>query len=285
MTTGRSAKDSRRRYATSDMKRTRRILGRAPLVQIEHEASCTAFDLIFLDLRLRGMDGMETLRELRKISGCENLPAVVLTAFADSDNTIEAMKLGAFDHLTKRIGREEVRAVLTRALARPRIQRSADPSAKVLEADDRLLGSSPEMREVHKLIGLAAPSDATVLVQGETGTGKEEVARALHRHGPRARRALVAVNCAAIPAELLESELFGHVRGAFTGAFNPRVGKFKEADRGTLFLDEIGDMTPAMQAKILRVLQDRVVTAVGASTAQPVDVGSLRRHIAISLQW
>ncbi len=146
--------------------------GTSALVQIEHEASCTAFDLIFLDLRLRGMDGMETLRELRKISGCENLPVVVLTAFADSDNTIEAMKLGAFDHLTKRIGREEVRAVLTRALARPRIQRSADPSAKVLEADDRLLGSSPEMREVHKLIGLAAPSDATVLVQGETGTGK-----------------------------------------------------------------------------------------------------------------
>jgi DNA-binding NtrC family response regulator len=242
------------------------------LLENDENENGGGLDLIFLDLRMRGMDGMETLRQLREIPGCEYLPVVVLTAFADSDNTIEAMKLGAFDHLTKPIGREQVRAVLARALSRPRTRRAVDPSAEPLAEDDRLLGSSAEMREVHKLIGLAAPSDATVLIQGETGTGKEEVARALHRHGPRSRRAFVAVNCAAIPAELLESELFGHVRGAFTGAVNPRVGKFNEAAGGTILLDEIGDMTLAMQAKILRVLQDRVVTAVGASVAQPVDV-------------
>ena len=139
-------------------------------------------------------------------------------------------------------------------------------------ARDQLIGSSPAMREVHKLVGLASPSDATVLVQGETGTGKEEVARALHRHSPRSSRPFVAVNCAAIPAELLESELFGHVKGAFTGAVNQRVGRFNEANKGTLFLDEIGDMTLPMQAKILRVLQDRIVTPVGATAPVLVDV-------------
>lgn len=227
-------------------------------------------ELVFLDLRMRGLDGLETLRQLREHPDCSELPVVMLTAHAGSDNTIEAMKLGAFDHLTKPIGREEVRAVLTRALSRPR--RSANAPNEQRSADDRLLGASPAMREVHKLIGLASLSDATVLVQGETGTGKEEVARAIHRHGARARRPFVAVNCAAIPAELLESELFGHVRGAFTGALTARAGKFKEADGGTIFLDEIGDMTLPMQAKILRVLQDRVVTPVGASAAQPVNV-------------
>ncbi len=198
-----------------------------------------------------------------------DLPVVILTAHADSGNTMEAMKLGAFDHLTKPIGREGVREVLARALGRPRAISGAKAAA--FPAGDQLIGSSPPMREAHKRIGLTAPSDATVLVQGETGTGKEEAARALHRHSPRAAKSFVAVNCAAIPAELLESELFGHVKGAFTGAVNHRVGRFKEAGGGTLFLDEIGDMTLAMQAKILRVLQDRTVTPVGAGAAVPVD--------------
>ncbi len=229
-------------------------------------------DAVLLDLRMRGMDGLETLRRLHAAHpDCRGLPVIVLTAYADSANTIEAMKLGAFDHLSKPISREQVRGVLERALSRPRAG-PGRPGAPAASDHDQLIGASPAMREVHKLIGLAAPSDATVLIAGETGTGKEEVARALHRHGPRARRPLVAVNCAAIPAELLESELFGHVRGAFTGAVNPRVGRFKEADGGTLFLDEIGDMTLAMQAKILRVLQDRVVTPVGASAPVTVDV-------------
>jgi DNA-binding NtrC family response regulator len=137
---------------------------------------------------------------------------------------------------------------------------------------DELVGSSAAMREVQKFIGIAASSNATVLVLGETGTGKELVARAIHHHGERERRPFVAVNCAAIPAELLESELFGHVRGAFTGAVQARSGRFREADSGTLFLDEIGDMTPAMQAKMLRVLQDHTITPVGGSTSLRMNV-------------
>ncbi len=234
---------------------------------------CGGFDLMLLDLRMRGMDGLETLRRLHADGpDCREMPVVMLTAYADSGNTIEAMKLGAFDHLTKPISREQVLGVLARALDRPRSGTGKAEGTAATSGHDQLIGSSPAMREVHKLIGLAAPSDATVLVQGETGTGKEEVARALHRHGPRMGKPFVAVNCAAIPAELLESELFGHVKGAFTGAVNPRVGRFSEANRGTLFLDEIGDMTLPMQAKILRVLQDRIVTPVGASAPTPVDV-------------
>jgi len=196
------------------------------------------------------------------------VPVVILTAFADSANTIEAMKLGAFDHLTKPVGRDDVQAVLARALSRPRTLAPAHAPA----GGDELIGASAAMREVQKLIGLAAASDATILIQGETGTGKELVARAIHRHSARSVKPFVAVNCAAIPVELLESELFGHVRGAFTGAIFQRAGRFKEADHSTLFLDEIGDMTLPMQAKILRVLQDRVVTPVGGSAALRVDV-------------
>ena len=250
--------------------------GESALAQLQAAGigeACGGFDLMLLDLRMRGMDGLETLRRLHADHpDCRELPVIMLTAYADSGNTIEAMKLGAFDHLTKPISREQVLGVLERALGRPRSVSGKTEAAGTTSENDQLIGSSLTMREVHKLIGLAAPSDATVLVQGETGTGKEEVARALHRHGGRASKPFVAVNCAAIPAELLESELFGHVKGAFTGALNQRVGRFSEANRGTLFLDEIGDMTLPMQAKILRVLQDRIVTPVGASAPVPVDV-------------
>src|SRR5437899_3963564 len=225
--------------------------------------------LVFLDLRLRGMHGLEVLRALKSHPDRASARVVILTAFADSANTIEAMKLGAFDHLTKPIGRDDIRAVLARALTHP----PTIAAGKIdISGADELIGSSPPMREVQKLIGLAASSDATVLVLGETGTGKELVAGAVHRYSERTRRRFVAVNCAAIPAELLESELFGHVRGAFTGALQARAGRFREADGGTLFLDEIGDMTAAMQAKMLRALQDRAITPVGGSAAQHVDV-------------
>jgi DNA-binding NtrC family response regulator len=233
----------------------------------------SSFALMLLDLRMHGLDGLETLRRFREgHPEYAEMPVVILTAFADSGNTIEAMKLGAFDHLTKPISREQVRGVLARALGRPRQPRSKAAPASNRGQQERLIGSCTPMREVHKLIGLAATSDATVLVQGETGTGKEEVARALHQHGSRSGKHFVAVNCAAIPAELLESELFGHVKGAFTGAVNQRVGRFSEAHHGTLFLDEIGDMTLSMQAKILRVLEERIVTPVGGTTPVTVDV-------------
>jgi DNA-binding NtrC family response regulator len=227
--------------------------------------------LIFLDLRMPGLGGLEVLQELKDDSEHRDIPVVILTAFADGGNTIEAMKLGAFDHLTKPVGREDVKSVLQRALARPR-EIARIPRAQINDADE-LIGSCPGMRDVQKRIGLAASSrDATILILGETGTGKELVARAIHRHSERGAKSFVPVNCAAIPADLLESELFGHVRGAFTGAMQSRAGRFKEADGGTLFLDEIGDMSLPMQAKMLRVLQDRMVMPVGGSNAQKVDV-------------
>ncbi|MBV9653983.1 MAG: sigma-54-dependent Fis family transcriptional regulator [Acetobacteraceae bacterium] len=221
---------------------------------------------VLLDLRMPGPGGLDVLRRIRERPGAP--PVAILTAVPTSDNTIEAMRLGAADHLAKPIGREGLRALLGRILPPGEEMEAARPPAL---SDSALIGSSAAMREVQKAIGLLADSTATVLLLGETGSGKEVVARAIHRHGKRARAPFVPVNCAAIPAELLESLLFGHVRGAFTGAVSDRPGAFRDANGGTLFLDEIGDMDLAMQAKLLRVLQERVVTPVGGR-AVPIDV-------------
>jgi DNA-binding NtrC family response regulator len=216
-----------------------------------------AIDCVLLDLRMPGgMDGMEVLRRIRQQRDAP--PVIVLTAFATAENTIEAMRLGAFDHLTKPIGRLELAALLKRLP-----QRASPTSVGEVAESSTLIGPSEAMRRVQKTIGLAADSDATVLILGETGTGKEVVARALHEHGTRKASPFVAVNCAAIPAELLESELFGHVKGSFTGATIDRIGAFREAAAGTLFLDEIGDMPIAMQSKILRAIEERRVMPVG----------------------
>ena len=215
-------------------------------------------EAVLLDLRMPGMDGLEVLRRLRARPDAP--PVAVLTAVPTAANTIEAMRLGAVDHLAKPVGRADLFRLLARML--PAASASAAPAPAVADAED-IVGGSAAMREVQKSIGMLADSDTTVLITGETGTGKEVVARALHRHGRRASRPFVAVNCAAIPAELLESQLFGHMRGAFTGAVADRAGSFREADGGTLFLDEIGDMDLALQAKLLRVLQDRTVTPLG----------------------
>jgi two-component system NtrC family response regulator len=223
-------------------------------------------DAVLLDLRMPGMDGMEVLRRLHKEMPA--LPVAVLTAVPTAGNTIEAMRLGAVDHLAKPVGRADLAALLARMLP-PEAPPIAPPAESAGEAE--LVGGSKAMREVQKAIGLLADSEATVLITGETGTGKEVVARALHRHGGRAGKPFVAVNCAAIPAELLESQLFGHARGAFTGAIAERTGSFREAHGGTLFLDEVGDMAMPMQAKLLRVLQDRVVMPVGGRPV-PIDV-------------
>jgi DNA-binding NtrC family response regulator len=228
-------------------------------------------DAVLLDLRMPDMDGLEVLTRLRAGADGANVPVAIITAHATAANTIEAMRLGAFDHLTKPIGREDLASLLTRMI------RSRAPKSRTRDLPDpdgfpeTLIGSSPSMREVQKTIGLVADSDATVLITGETGTGKEVVARTIHRVGARSNGPFMALNCAAIPPDLLESELFGHVKGAFTGAIAERKGAFREADGGTLFLDEIGDMDLAMQAKILRALQERVVTPVGGKP-QKVDV-------------
>jgi DNA-binding NtrC family response regulator len=247
-----------------------RDLGYEPLMAASGEEAmslCDAreIDAVLLDLRMSGMDGIEVLRRIR--ARPHPPPVTVLTAHATAQNTIEAMRLGAFDHLTKPIGREALSRVLAGMLA-------ARPTPRVLRPEPEpsgLIGSSEAMRTVQKTIGMLADSNATVLISGETGTGKELVARAIHDHGHRGGKPFIAVNCAAIPAELLESELFGHVRGAFTGAVTDRRGAFREAEHGTLFLDEIGDMDVAMQAKILRALQEHVVTPVGGKPV-PVDV-------------
>jgi DNA-binding NtrC family response regulator len=225
-------------------------------------------DLAIVDLRLPGADGLAFLRQCAVTA--PGLPCIVLTAYASGSNTIEAMRLGAFDHLTKPVGRDALAQALARALL------AQAPVAAVVVAshqdDERMVSNSDSMRAIFKRIGLVADSANSVLVLGETGTGKELVAQALHANSARANGAFVAVNCAAIPAELLESELFGHARGAFSGAAQDRLGRFREADGGTLFLDEIGDMALPTQAKILRVLQEREVTPLGARHAVPVDL-------------
>ena len=220
---------------------------------------------VLLDLRMPGMDGLEVLREIQKVA--PRPPVTVLTAHATAHNTIEAMRLGAFDHLTKPIGREDLARALRGMLAANTEPRTPQSQS----AREELIGSSPPMREVQKTIGMLADSNATVLITGETGTGKELAARAIHEHGHRSGKPFVAVNCAAIPTDLMESELFGHVRGAFTGASGDRAGAFQQAQGGTLFLDEIGDMDLSLQAKILRALQERVVIPVGGKSI-PVDV-------------
>jgi DNA-binding NtrC family response regulator len=237
----------------------------------------SVFTCIFLDFRLPGMDGLTVLETIRAEPRWQLLPVVMLTGFATSDNTIGAMTLGAFDHLTKPVGRQAIQSLLERIVSSEASSEALDKPApsftsETVSEKPRLLGVSDTLREVQKQIGRAASSDATVLITGETGTGKEVAARVLHDVSRRRGKAFVAVNCAAVPADLLESELFGHVKGAFTGAANDRVGCIAAADGGTLLLDEIGDMPSSMQAKLLRVIQERYVTPVGTNRQVPVDI-------------
>ncbi|MBE7198961.1 MAG: sigma-54-dependent Fis family transcriptional regulator [Parafilimonas terrae] len=246
-------------------------LGHRPLLAASGEEALTRLgggdvNAVLLDLRMQGaLDGMAVLARIRERP--QPPPVTVLTAFASPANTIEAMRLGAYDHLTKPVGRSDLAAVLDGMLQRAR----PDPVPEDHPRSGGLVGSSEAMRRVQKTIGLVADSPATVLIGGETGTGKEEVARALHAFSGRRQQPFVPVNCAAIPAQLLETELFGHVRGGFPGATTDRVGAFGRAAGGTLFLDEVGDMGAAMQAKILRVIQDRTVAPLGGTPAR-IDV-------------
>jgi DNA-binding NtrC family response regulator len=225
-------------------------------------------DLAILDVCMPEMSGLVLLRGLRERQ--PELPVVVMTAFGSIDTAVEAIASGAVDYVSKPMDLEEIRATVRRALGRRGEAQATLPAAG--ETIDGVVGRSPAMVEVYKTIARVAPGRSTVLILGESGTGKELVARAIHEHGPRRRQRFVAVDCGALTETLLESELFGHVRGAFTGAVGDAPGLFVEADGGTIFLDEIGDVTPALQAKLLRVLQEHELRPVGGSAWRRVDV-------------
>ncbi|HEX8432058.1 MAG TPA: sigma-54 dependent transcriptional regulator [Longimicrobium sp.] len=220
------------------------------------------YDMVLLDLKMEGRTGLSVLEELR-VSG-NDVPVLMLTGYATVDSAVQALKLGADDYLTKpcdnQVLRQKIRAVLARR------------EPVLGEGAKRLVAATTKMREVLRAISRVSPTESTVLLRGETGSGKEVIARAIHEESPRRARAFVAVNCSSLAEGLLESELFGHARGAFTGAVTDRKGLFEEANAGTLFLDEIGDVSPAMQAKLLRVLQEREVVRVGTSRPVQVDV-------------
>lgn len=230
-------------------------------------------DLIMMDIRMGGMNGLETLRRIREMNGKQLV--ILMTAFGTTQTAIEAMKLGAYDYVLKPFDVPRLKAIVSGALKAARDMRQVVSYEPLLESEDyeaSIVGRSLAMQEVFKLIGQLAASDATALITGESGTGKELVARAIYHHSKRAQRPFLAVNCAAIPEQLLESELFGHEKGSFTGAAHQRIGKFEQCHTGTLFLDEIGDMTPPTQTKILRVLQSGEFQRVGGRQGIRVDV-------------
>ena len=230
-------------------------------------------DVVITDLRMKGMHGLDLLAHVK-----EQLPqtlVVVITAFGSVDSAVKAMKKGAFDYITKPFDRDALilsirRALRYRAVASENVRLRQELVGKF--SFSNIVGATNVMQELFRSVARVAPTDVTVLIEGESGTGKELIAKAMHFNSPRAGRPLVTVNCAAIPPELLESELFGHVKGAFTGAHRDRTGKFELADRGTLFLDEIGDMPPELQVKLLRFLQEKEIDRVGAEEPVKLDV-------------
>ena len=238
-------------------------------VQALEQVRQTVFDLVLCDIRMAEMDGIETLKEIKTWN--PSIPVLIMTAYSSVDTAVEALKSGALDYLIKPLDFDKLQQTLSEALAHTRLSESpvaGSPPA----AQFGMVGDSPAMRALLNNIALVAPSDATVLIHGESGTGKELVARALHASSARSRRPLVILNCAALNESLLESVLFGHEKGAFTGADKRREGRFVEADGGTLFLDEIGDISPLMQVRLLRAIQEREVQRVGSNQTLSVDV-------------
>ncbi len=232
-------------------------------------------DVIVMDVRMPGMDGLEALKRIREID--QKVQIIMMTAYGTVNTAITAMKFGAFEYLLKPFDVQKMREVIDKAVENSqhtRRQTTVSAKKKALRDDheDLIVGSSEAMQEVYKLIGQVAAQNVTVLIRGESGTGKELVARAIYQHSQRANRAFLEVNCAALPESLLESELFGYEKGAFTGATERRMGKFEQVDNGTLFLDEIGEMSLATQAKILRVIQHGEFTRVGGNNIIQTDV-------------
>ncbi len=230
-------------------------------------------DLVIMDVRMGGLNGIETLQQLREFD--TKTPVILMTAYGTTQTAIQAMKHGAYDYILKPFDVPKLEELVSKALEASRLMKQIVSCGYLSEKEDYdlgIIGQSPSMQEIFKIIGQLASSDATVLITGESGTGKELVARAIYNHSQRSEAPYLAINCAAIPENLLESELFGHEKGAFTGASSLRIGKFEQCDGGTIFLDEIGDMPPATQTKILRVLQDGVFERLGGDKSVKTDV-------------
>lgn len=238
--------------------------GRAALERVRDHV----FDLVLCDVRMAEMDGIETLKEIKALNPA--IPVLIMTAFSSVETAVEALKTGALDYLIKPLDFDHLQTTLENALAHTREPASELPSVSASQFG--MVGKSPAMQQLLSEIAMVAPSDATVLIHGDSGTGKELVARALHASSARSDKLLVTLNCAALNESLLESELFGHEKGAFTGADKRREGRFVEANGGTLFLDEIGDISPMMQVRLLRAIQEREVQRVGSNQTLSVDV-------------
>ncbi len=233
----------------------------------------TSYDLVITDLKMPGKDGMELLRLINKKNS--DVPVIVITAYGGVESAVKAIKAGAFDYITKPFENEEIRIVVSKAISYSRLQnenRYLREAVGVKYGFDHFIGDSPNIRGVRKLAAQVAQTASTVLIQGESGTGKELLARLLHFNSPRSARPFVPFNCGALPDTLLESELFGYEKGAFTGAFKQKLGRFEIADTGTIFLDEVGDMSREAQVKMLRVLEEMTFERLGGSHPLKVDV-------------
>jgi DNA-binding NtrC family response regulator len=233
-------------------------------------ARTDSFDSVLTDLRLPGMDGLEVVRAVRAAKA--RLPIIVMTAHGTTETAINAMKLGAFEYLLKPVDIPELLSVLDKAVRASRQMSVPVEFREAVAGRDALVGQSRAMQLIYKEIGRVAPTHVPVLIRGETGTGKELIARAIYQHSVRAEKPFIAINCAAVPEALLESELFGHERGAFTGAETQRIGRFEQATGGTIFLDEIAELSVNTQAKLLRVLQEQTIQRLGGKTTLPIDV-------------
>jgi len=244
----------------------------------------TSFDLVILDIKMPRMDGIEALKEIQKID--PGMPVVMITAYGNSKIAMQAVREGAYDYFNKPFDVNEIRIVIKRALERHRLQNQIERLETQLLQEyrfDRIIGTSLKIQEVFALINKVTTNDVTVLIGGESGTGKELVAQAIHYHSYRSKKPFVKVSCVAIPETLLESEMFGHERGAFTGAHQTKLGKFELAQAGTLFLDEIGDMPLSLQVKLLRVIQERELERIGGTKTIKMDIrliASTNRNLA-----